>query len=70
VQDDIVDAFLFMLSELIEMGVSVHSNQISVCRSSTDTPNRYRLSGDPLLQQGFHDLLIGRKSVRYSTHGG
>jgi hypothetical protein len=38
VQDDIVDAFLFMLSELIEMGVSVHGDPISVCRSSHRHP--------------------------------
>ena len=38
VQDDIVDAFLFMLSELIEMGVSVHGDPISVCRSSHRRP--------------------------------
>jgi hypothetical protein len=70
VQDDIVHAFLFRLSKLIEMEVSVHGDQIPGCRWSTDTPHRYRLSGDPLFQQGFHDLLIGRKSVRNSTHGG
>lgn len=32
VQNDIIDAFLLMLSKLIEMGVSVHDDQFSVCR--------------------------------------